>query len=72
MLTALGRKAAEASGGAFSSRLFVEGVLQEISILLAHFNRRMENAVAGFVLRPAGREFVRPLVVPSCDVADGA
>ena len=71
LLTSLGRRAADASGGTFSSRQFVDGVLQEVSVVLAHFNRRMENAVAGYVLRPAGREYMQPLDRPSCDVADG-
>jgi hypothetical protein len=71
LLTKLGHTAAEASAGAFSSRQFVEGVLQEISIILAHYNRRMEVAVAGFVLRPPGREYMRACEVPSCDVGDG-
>jgi hypothetical protein len=71
LLTKLGRTAAEASAGAFSSRQFVEGVLQEISVILAHYNRRMEVAVAGYVLRPAGREYMRAHVFPSCDVGDG-
>ena len=71
LLTSLGRRAADASGGTFSSRQFVDGVLQEVGVVLAHFNRRMENAVAGYVLRPAGREYMRPLDRPSCDVADG-
>ena len=70
-LTRLARKAALASEGPFSSRLFFETVLQEVSIVLARFNARMENAVSGHLLRPAGHEFVRAHVAVSCDVADG-
>ena len=70
LLTKLGGAATEASAGAFSSRQFVDGVLQEISIILAHYNRRMENAVAGFVLRPAGRQYVRAQCAVSCEVGD--
>jgi hypothetical protein len=71
LLSQLGARASEASMGAFTSRQYIDGVLQEISVILNRFNARMEKAVAGFVLRPAGREWMRPRAVPSCDVGDG-
>jgi hypothetical protein len=69
-ITKLGRKAAIASKGAFSSRQFVEGVLQEISVILSFYHARMESAVSSLIVRPAGREWLRPREVPSCDVGD--
>ena len=37
-ITRLGRKASAASAGTFSSRQFVEGVLQDIAVILARYN----------------------------------
>ena len=71
-ITRLGRKASAASAGTFSSRQFVEGVLQDIAVILARYNARMENAVVAHVMRPAGCEFARAAAGPSWDVADGA
>ena len=66
----LSRKAAESGKGAFSGREFLEGVLQEISVILAFYHDRMEKYVSSLILRPAGREWMRPREVPSCDVGD--
>jgi hypothetical protein len=73
LLSKIGRRAAECSMGVFSSRQFVDGVLQEVSVILNCYNARMECAVAGHVMRPPGREWTRPArgAVPSCDVGDG-
>jgi hypothetical protein len=70
LITKLSRKAAVASKGAFSGRQFQEGVMQEISVILAFYHARMEHYVSGLLLRPAGREWLRPREVPSCDVGD--
>ena len=70
LITKLGRKAAIASKGAFSGRQFQEGVMQEISVILAFYHARMESYVSGLLLRPVGREWLRPREVPSCDVGD--
>ena len=53
-----------------SGREFLEGVLREISVILAFYHDRMEKYVSSLLLRPAGREWVRPREVPSCDVGD--
>ena len=66
----LGRAAAEASKGAFTVQQFVDGVMQEISIIQNFYHARMENAVASLLVRPAGHEWSRPREVPSCDVGD--
>ena len=70
LITMLSRKAAESGKGAFSGREFLEGVLQEISVILAFYHDRMEKYVSSLILRPAGREWMRPREVPSCDVGD--
>ena len=49
----LSRKASAASAGTFLSRHFVEGVLQDIAVILARYNACMENAVVAHVMRPA-------------------
>jgi hypothetical protein len=69
-LTKLGRTAADASKGAFTCRQFVDGVLQELSVILNFYHARMENAVASLLVRPVGHEWSRPREVPSCDVGD--
>ena len=68
----LGRKASAASEGTFSAGQFVDGVLQEVAVILARYNARMENAVASHVLRPPGCEYARAAAGVSCDVADGS
>ena len=50
LIKKLGRKAADASKGAFSGRQFQEGVLQEISVILAFYHARMESYVSGLLL----------------------
>ena len=71
LLSKVGRMAAERSLGTFSSRQFIDGVLQEIAVILCRYNVRMEHAVAAFVMRPPGREWARPSDVASCDVGEG-
>ena len=71
LLTKLGRLAAERSHGTLTVRQFVDGVLQEISVIVNNLNSRMENAVSSFVLRPAGGEWSLGSDVPSCEVSDG-
>ena len=72
LLSKMGRMAAESSMGSFSSRQFVDAVLQDISVILCRYHVRMEHAVAAFVMRPPGRQWTRARDVPSCDVGDGA
>ena len=71
LLTKLGRLAAERSHDSLTVRQFVDGVLQEISVIVNNINSRMENAVSSFVMRPAGGEWSLGSDVPSCDVSDG-
>ena len=62
--TKLDRMATEASAGAFSPRQCVDVALQGIGAILAHYDRRMDSAVAGYALPPAGREYVHLLRAP--------
>ena len=71
LLSTVGRMAAERSLGTFSSRQFIDGVLQEIAVILCRYNVRMEHAVAAFVMRPPGREWARSRDVTSCHVGEG-
>jgi hypothetical protein len=71
LVSDLGRRVAEASGGVLRSGSFVEGVLQDISVALCRFNARIESTVAGYFAIGAGRDFMQALGTPSCDVEDG-
>ena len=70
LLDTIGSAASKAVLGAFSKRRFIDGVLQQLSVVLKD-NSRMEAPVAGFVLRHPGREWRRPCAAPSSEIGEG-